>query len=128
MICVNFCNGYYEFIINCLVNSVHYSSSTFFKETICLAQRKTPITRLRPSGDQSASLNNVKRQGTRRRVSYSATTTQWHFHISPRDRLKHFKTTCVNAWALGSDKPKIQTKWGRHESAVRSSTAPQELH
>lgn len=113
MICINFCNDYFKFMINCLVNSVHYSSSKFFKETICLAQRKTPITRLY---HQSASLNNV------------TATTQWNLHISLRDRLKHCKTTCINSLALRSDKPEIETKWGRHDSAVRSQTAPQELH
>lgn len=128
MIGVNFCNCYFKFIRNCLVNSVHYSSGNFFFETICLAQRKPPIKLLCPKGDQSASLNNVKRQGTRSRVSYSAKTTQWHFYISPRDRLKHFKTTCVNALALRSDKPEIETKWSRHDSAVRSPIAPQEIH
>lgn len=57
--------------------------------------RKTPVTQeLRPHGDPAASLDKVKRQGTRSRVSYSAVTTQRHFHLSRWDRLEHNRTSC----------------------------------
>lgn len=52
---------------------------------------------LRSRGNPAASLNNVKRQGTRSRISYSAATTQRHLHLSRWDRLEHCRTPCDGA-------------------------------
>uniref|UniRef100_K1R229 Uncharacterized protein n=1 Tax=Magallana gigas TaxID=29159 RepID=K1R229_MAGGI len=63
-------------------------------------------------------LNNVKRQGKRRRVSYSAVTTQRHLRSSRWGRLEYFRTPCdgahfehsrkVRAVALRSDKHAVE--------------------
>uniref|UniRef100_K1QG91 Uncharacterized protein n=1 Tax=Magallana gigas TaxID=29159 RepID=K1QG91_MAGGI len=81
---------------------------------------KTPVTlELRPHGDAAASLNNVKRQDKRSRVSYSAVTTQRHLRSSQWDRLEHLRTSCdgahfehaqIGAVALRSDKDAVEAE------------------
>lgn len=52
---------------------------------------KSCIPGLCPEGDPAASLENIKRQSTRSKVSYSAGTTLRHLHLSRWDRLENYR-------------------------------------